>query len=437
VSMRLDRLARTPAHFSEDRDMPERWIPRAAILLLAAATLLNTGCSSSTAPTIAGTTTGSLQLTVSGLPDAADAAITVTGPAGYSRVVATTTTLSALVPGSYSIAALNVFAANATYGPAQASQTVNVVATTIAAAASVPYEVLPSGWTNKASMSTARDFLAGGVVNGVLYAVGGLTPISAPANSVLASVEAYDPATNTWAAKAAMPTARYAFGIGVVNGIVYAVGGIDSASGSARRPVGTVEAYDPATNTWTAKAAMPTVRFTLAVGVVNGVLYAVGGQSGPGYVTTVEAYDPTTDTWTTKAPMSTARFGPAVGVVNGVLYAVGGQSGSSAYLATVEAYDPPTNTWTAKAAMPTARSHLAVCVVNGVLYALGGGNTGPPYVLPTVEAYDPATNTWTSKAPMSTARYALAGGVINGLLYAVGGDNGSTTTFTTVEAYTP
>ncbi len=121
--------------------MPQPWIPRAAILLLAAATLLDTGCSSSTEPK----PTGSLQLTVSGLPGAAAAAITVTGPAGYSHSVTVTTTLTALVPGSYTIAALNVFAANATYGPAQASQTISVLASTTAVTASVQYAVLPTG----------------------------------------------------------------------------------------------------------------------------------------------------------------------------------------------------------------------------------------------------------------------------------------------------
>ena len=57
----------------------------------------------------------------------------------------------------------------------------------------------------------------------------------------------------------------------------------------------TVEAYDPATNTWTASAAMPTLRWALAGGVANGVLYAVGGFSpfpNYGVLTTVEAYTP-------------------------------------------------------------------------------------------------------------------------------------------------
>ena len=221
-----------------------------------------------------------------------------------------------------------------------------------------------------------------------------------------------------------MPTPRTGLAAGVVNGILYAVGGNDGVSF-----LGTVEAYDPATNTWTTKASMPTVRTGLATGVVNGILYAVGGNDGS-FLATVEAYDPATNTWTTKDSMPTARTGLAAGVVNGILYAVGGNDGMS-FLGTVEAYDPATNTWTTKASMPTVRTDLAAEVVNGILYAVGGNN-GP--FLGTVEAYR-VTNTWTTKAPMLTARHQLAAGVVNGILYAVGGYNGSF--LPTVEAFDP
>ena len=73
---------------------------------------------------------------------------------------------------------------------------------------------------------------------------------------------------------------------------------------------------------------MPMARPALGVGVVNGVLYAGGGAD------TVEAYDPATDTWTTKGPMPTARSGLAVGVVNGILHALGGEDSNT--LGTVE-----------------------------------------------------------------------------------------------------
>ena len=267
-------------------------------------------------------------------------------------------------------------------------------------------------WETKAPMPTGREYIAVGVVNSVLFAVGG------NGNPQLQTVEAYDPATNTWTTKAPMPTPRMGTAAGVLNGILYVVGG----RGSSLESLQTVEAYNPLTNTWTTKAPMPTARQYPAAGVVNGVLYAVGGavDANGGALQTVEAYDPLTNTWTTKAPMPTARWLLAVSVVNGVLYAVGGETPN--VLQTVEAYDPTTDVWTTKATMPTARTALAMDVINSVLFAVGGSNG---LSFNTVEAYDPLTNTWTTKASMPTGRRSLGVGVVNGVLYAVGGLNDS------------
>jgi len=92
---------------------------------------------------------------------------------------------------------------------------------------------------------------------------------------------------------------------------------------------------------WTAKAAMPTARSSLAAAAPgNGKLYAVGGYNDSSRLATNEEYDPATNTWTAKAPMPTARSGLAAAAPgNGKLYAVGGYDGSSR-LATNEEYDP-------------------------------------------------------------------------------------------------
>jgi hypothetical protein len=119
---------------------------------------------------------------------------------------------------------------------------------------------------------------------------------------------------------------------------------------------------------------MPTARNYLAVGVVNGTLYAVGGNNGATALNTVEAYSPSSNTWSPKASMSTPRGSPGVAAVNGILYAVGGYDGT-AYLDTVEGYNPSTDTWTSVASMPTARELLGAGVVNGILYAVGGVNS--------------------------------------------------------------
>src|SRR5438477_489784 len=145
--------------------------------------------------------------------------------------------------------------------------------------------------------------------------------------------------SGAWSTKAPMPTARQVMGVGVVNGKVYAVGGTNSVTSSGT-DFSVVEAYDPVSNTWSTKAPIPTARHTLGAGVVNEMLYAVGGHNGANVVSTVEAYDPESDSWTEVAPMPTARI-PGVGVVNGVLYAVGGYDYSAhTALSTNEAFTP-------------------------------------------------------------------------------------------------
>ncbi len=287
-------------------------------------------------------------------------------------------------------------------------------------------------WTAKASiLGLGGSDHSVGVADGKLYAVG---------RNVEGRVEAYDPTTDTWTTKASMPTPRYGPGVGVVDGILYAIGGhvVDAAQGT----LNTVEAYDPTTDTWTTKAPMPTARQEVAVGVVDGILYAIGGRFFSGEflfnLNTLEAYNPVTDSWTPKASMSATngRSGLGVGVIGGILYAVGGYSPTQ-LVHTVEAYDPVTDSWTKRASMPMERYGLGVGVVNDILYAVGGFN--PDFqednqYLKTVETYDPVSNGWTPSVPMLTGRFPVGVGVVSDVLYAVGGDYYGSPS---MEAYAP
>jgi hypothetical protein len=114
------------------------------------------------------------------------------------------------------------------------------------------------------------------------------------------------------------------------------------------------------------------------------------------------------DFWTAGTPMPTSRLGAGVGVINGVLYAVGGRQDGSLPVATVEAYDPLTNAWTTKASMPAPRFFMAIAVADGRLYAVGGFNQAGQEV-GTVEVYDPVTDTWMAKSSMPTPRAHLGG----------------------------
>jgi N-acetylneuraminic acid mutarotase len=163
-------------------------------------------------------------------------------------------------------------------------------------------------------------------------------------------------------------------GIAVLNGLIYAAGGLVDG-GTA---VGDLTVYNPATNTWATLAPMPTPRDHLIAEAANGRLYAIGGRpttiNAP--VAANEAYNPTTNTWEARAPMPTARGGHGSGVLDGKIVVFGGEGNVSApngMFGSTQQYDPASNTWTTLAPMITPRHGTNGAVVNNVIYVPAGG----------------------------------------------------------------
>jgi N-acetylneuraminic acid mutarotase len=280
-----------------------------------------------------------------------------------------------------------------------------------------------AGWSTKAPMPTARHGAFAGAVNGIVYVIGGYN---------LSVNEAYDPATNTWSVRAPMPTPRNgdAQHTAVVDGIIYAIGG--QLGGSC---LNVVEAYNPATNTWSARAPMPTARCTLTVTAHNGLIYAIGGGSAGGFdYAVVQVYDPATNSWSNAPSLLDARQDAAAIELDGRIYVVGGLRNQPFQLyATTFAFDAVAQSWSARANMSVARVDPSAAALGGLLYAVGGSNFSG--VLSSMEAYDPATDTWSAQLPMPTARRSAMSAVVNGVLYVIGGTN-NLQELSVVEAYT-
>jgi N-acetylneuraminic acid mutarotase len=147
------------------------------------------------------------------------------------------------------------------------------------------YDPATDTWTQKGDMPASRAAGFSSVVDGKIYVIGGY---GGPQR-----IDEYDPSTDTWTVKSEMPTARRSLSTSALDGKIYAIGGYaPDAPGHAG--VATVEVYDPATDTWKTAPDMPTGRFGPRTSVVGGKIYVIGGMdSWPGSAyRPVEEYDP-------------------------------------------------------------------------------------------------------------------------------------------------
>jgi hypothetical protein len=97
--------------------------------------LLLLGCSGD--PT--GPSSGTLSVTIQGLPSGAAAAVSVSGPAGYSQSLTASQTFTGLAPGVYSVTASDVTVGPAPYQASPQSQTVTIVSSGSPRTASITY----------------------------------------------------------------------------------------------------------------------------------------------------------------------------------------------------------------------------------------------------------------------------------------------------------
>ena len=249
------------------------------------------------------------------------------------------------------------------------------------------------------------------------------------------SVSVYDPGQPkpasgiNWMLFDPLPAPRKAMGFVAEGTTLYVIGGEDTSGTVAGVTAYNIDLRDhPVVGQlagWTPKAPLPEPQSHLAVAVLDGKIYAVGGERGGVPVPTASVYDPATNLWSTLPPLPAARTDIAAAAVNGKLYVLGGATNSSGHAApqgldTVSVYDPATRQWTAGAPMPTARSGLAAVTLNGRIFALGGQNSGTS--LKTMEVYDPQKDTWGSAPTMLDSRSNLAATTRSDMtIYALGG----------------
>jgi hypothetical protein len=143
------------------------------------------------------------------------------------------------------------------------------------------------------------------------------------------------------------------FTASAVNGKIYVIGGCNNKGTDFTN----VLEYDPVKDTYTQKTSLPVIGKgnwrggrggwqMLSACVINNLIYVFGGYVVYPEGNYVGVYDPATDSWTRMADMPTGRISLAASAVKRKIYAIGGSvpgsdviRGDGIPLATVEEYD--------------------------------------------------------------------------------------------------
>ena len=187
------------------------------------------------------------------------------------------------------------------------------------------YDAQSDTWTQLPPMPTPRGAAAAVALDGRLHVIGGADDVSASSRQNVGTHEVYDPATGQWSEAAPLPTPREHMPALIYDGRIHVIGGRFL---QMTNNTGIHEVYDPKTDSWEQASPLPTPRSGTAGAVLGNKILVMGGEKDPDSSTGTfkenEAYDPATDSWSTLAPLPTPRHGFGAAVFDNAVYTPGG-----------------------------------------------------------------------------------------------------------------
>jgi N-acetylneuraminic acid mutarotase len=179
------------------------------------------------------------------------------------------------------------------------------------------YSPEADSWKTLRPMLTPRQHINCAVVEGKIFVIGGLMNIQSTASpsdwnykNISSKNEVYDTSTDSWEEKTPMPTRRHGAFMAAVGGKIYVIGGMGDEK-DIWKTLSVVEMYDPKTDSWETKSGLPEPKDGFGISVILGKIYAVGGFSHSHVVNTVYVYDPKLDSWTTSTEFPNLENGSA------------------------------------------------------------------------------------------------------------------------------
>lgn len=280
----------------------------------------------------------------------------------------------------------------------------------------VPEKAPSIEWTKKSPMPGPLYAFNAAAIGSRIYAVGGRGGKQGYGRYNYV----YDQKRDSWEVRKDLIYDRSNHAVVTSGGKIYVFGGNENP--------GKVEAYDPEKDSWKELADIPTPRQHINYSAVacRGKIYLIGGIEKRGerdFIITDknEMYDPATNTWTEKAPIPSKRQMPAAICFEDKIYVISGTDEKWDDQTTVYVYDPGSDSWETRASMPEARNISGVAEVDGRIIVVTGlhGN----YKKSKAFMYDPENDVWHSLSELP--HYFMLAGVVslNDRLYVLGGSN--------------
>jgi len=242
-----------------------------------------------------------------------------------------------------------------------------------------PVQVFDSSqnkWSTLAPLPMELHHFQPVVLNGHIYVIGAFT-CCYPAEPSISDIYRLNLATNTWETFGTIPAARLRGSTGTVvyNNKIYIIGG--NTNGHSGGAVDWFDEYDPATGSWRILPDAPNARDHFSAAMVGNKLIAVAGrqtnQSFGGMVGATDVYNFSTDSWSSKVSIPTPRAGTMLGIKNGNVIIMGGETDTQvAAHDEVEAYDVDGNQWRTLPPLDQGRHGGAGGVIANTLHAITG-----------------------------------------------------------------
>lgn len=227
-------------------------------------------------------------------------------------------------------------------------------------------------------MDVARSEHPAVVLDGELVVVGGFVVPAPGRTAVTESVEAYDPASDTWRTLAELPDPRHHAMATVVDGRLFVLGGFSSAG---FEPTDTV--WELTDVGWEQRTPIPSPVAAGAAVSVDGSIYVVGGVPAGGLL----RYELEGDRWVTLASPEVTREHLAAVVLDGEIWAIAGRWRGEIFSST-EIYDPESDTWRPGPSLMQPRSGFGATTFGDTIAVAGGEIFGPDESLDSLELLD-------------------------------------------------